>query len=72
MGIAMHALLQRFSKLEKLGKSFGGMREMKKLPDAIFVIDTIEEKVAVDEAKRFNIPIIAIVDTNSDPLKSVL
>ena len=54
-------------KLEKMEKTLGGIKEMKALPDAIFAIDTIEEKVAILEANKLNIPIIAIVDSNSDP-----
>ena len=52
---------------DKLQRSLGGISEMKKLPDLIFIIDTNIESLAVNEAKRLNIPIIAILDTNSDP-----
>jgi small subunit ribosomal protein S2 len=55
--------------LEKMEKSFGGVIKMKKIPDALFVVDTVEEKVAVNEANRLKIPIVAIVDSNSDPSK---
>ena len=55
--------------LEKMQRSMGGMRDLNKLPEAMFIIDTVEEKVAVDEANRLKIPLIAIVDTNSDPSK---
>ncbi len=54
-------------EIEKLAKTFGGIREIKRLPDVIFVIDTKKEKNAVEEAKKLGIPIIAIVDTNCDP-----
>lgn len=56
-------------RLEKMEKSLGGIKELKSLPDVLFVADTVEEKVAVSEANGLNIPIIAIVDSNSDPSK---
>ena len=52
---------------EKLLRNLGGIREMKKLPGAIFVIDTVKEHLAIDEAKKLKIPVIALVDSNSDP-----
>jgi small subunit ribosomal protein S2 len=52
---------------EKLDKNLGGIKEMAKLPDAIFIIDTKRERIALAEALRLNIPVIAIVDTNCDP-----
>mgnify|MGYP001596580640 CR=1 FL=1 len=54
-------------ELEKLKKSLGGIEDMKKLPGAIFVIDTEKEHIAVKEAKKLGIPVIAVVDTNCDP-----
>ncbi|MEN9722140.1 MAG: ribosomal protein [Pseudomonadota bacterium] len=54
-------------ELEKLKKSLGGIEDMKKLPGAIFVIDTMKEHIAVQEAKKLGIPTIAVVDTNCDP-----
>lgn len=51
----------------KLEKFLGGIKHMKKLPDAVFVIDPRKERIAVAEARKLNIPIIAIVDTNCDP-----
>ena len=51
----------------KLKASVGGIKDMKGLPDAIFVVDVKYEKIAVLEAKKMGIPVIAIVDTNSDP-----
>ena len=51
----------------KLEASVGGIKDMKGLPDAIFVIDVKYEKIAVLEAKKMGIPVIALVDTNSDP-----
>ena len=53
--------------LESLKKSLGGIEDMKKLPGAIFVIDTEKEHIAVKEAKKLGIPTIAVVDTNCDP-----
>ncbi len=52
---------------EKLDASVGGIKDMKGLPDALFVIDVAYEKIAVTEAKKMGIPIIALVDTNSNP-----
>lgn len=52
---------------EKLEANLGGIREMKKLPGALFVVDPRKEQIAVAEARILNIPIVAIVDTNCDP-----
>ena len=52
---------------EKLLKNLGGIREMKKLPGALFVVDPRKERIAVQEARILGIPIVAIVDTNCDP-----
>lgn len=52
---------------EKLEKNLGGIREMKQLPSALFVVDPRKEHIAVSEAKRLGIPVVAIVDTNCDP-----
>ena len=52
---------------KKLQKNLDGIRLMSRLPDAVFVVDTHKEKIAVDEARKLKIPIIGIVDTNSDP-----
>src|SRR5205085_111632 len=52
---------------DKLEKILGGISTMNKLPGAIFLIDVKKEHIAVDEAKKLNIPIYAIVDTNCDP-----
>jgi small subunit ribosomal protein S2 len=51
----------------KLEKNLGGIKEMKDLPGAVFIIDTRKETIAVAEAKRMGIPIVAVVDTNCDP-----
>ena len=52
---------------DKLERSLGGIADMKKIPDMIFIIDTNVESLAVKEALKLNIPIVAIIDTNSDP-----
>ena len=54
-------------EIEKLEKYIGGITEMKKQPAAMFVVDPRKEKIAVAEAKKLGIPVIAIVDTNCDP-----
>ncbi len=54
-------------ELEKLQKNLGGIRGMNKLPDAIFVIDTKKEHIAVTEANKLGMPVVAVVDTNCDP-----
>lgn len=54
-------------EIDKLEKFLGGIKEMKKLPGALFVVDPRKEKIAVAEAKKLGIPVVAIVDTNCDP-----
>ncbi len=54
-------------QFEKLNKNLAGIRAMKKLPTAVFVVDPKKENIAVKEAKKLGIPIVAIVDTNCDP-----
>jgi small subunit ribosomal protein S2 len=54
-------------ELGKLQRNLGGLRDMKKLPDAVFVIDTKKEHIAVTEANKLGIPVVAVVDTNVDP-----
>jgi small subunit ribosomal protein S2 len=62
---------KEISQLEKekrkLQKNLEGIRHMSRLPDALFVVDTRKEKIAVDEARKLKIPVIGIVDTNCDP-----
>ncbi len=53
--------------MERLEKFLGGIKDMKGLPDALFVIDPRKERIAVAEARKLNIPIVGIVDTNCDP-----
>jgi len=55
------------TKKEKLERFLGGIKDMKRLPDAIFVVDPRKERIAVAEARKLEIPIVAIVDTNCDP-----
>ncbi len=57
-------LMREREKLELLHR---GIQHMRRLPDAIFIVDTIEEKIAVHEARKLDIPIIGILDTNADP-----
>ena len=54
-------------EIEKLEKFLGGIKEMKELPGALFIVDHRKERIAVSEAKKLGIPIVAIVDTNCDP-----
>ena len=58
---------QKMKEIEDLEKNYGGIKEMDTLPSAIFVVDTRKEHIAVQEAKKLGIPVIAIVDTNCDP-----
>jgi small subunit ribosomal protein S2 len=66
-GFTKKEVLKLGGERDKLERSLGGIADMKKLPEMIFIIDTNTESLAVNEAKKLNIPIIAIVDTNSDP-----
>jgi small subunit ribosomal protein S2 len=54
-------------QVEKLEANLGGIRGLKKIPDIIFVVDVVKEAIAVSEANRLHIPVIALVDTNADP-----
>lgn len=60
-------VLQILHEKEKLEKNLGGIKEMKKLPSALFIIDPRKERIAIAEARSLGIPIVAIVDTNCDP-----
>ncbi|MBD0406297.1 MULTISPECIES: 30S ribosomal protein S2 [Bacillus] len=60
-------VVQLKKELERLEKFLGGIKDMKGLPDALFIIDPRKERIAVAEARKLNIPIIGIVDTNCDP-----
>ena len=67
IGFTKKEIIKMGLKRDKLERSLGGIREMKGIPDLIFIIDTNYEKLAIKEANKLNIPIIAILDTNSDP-----
>jgi small subunit ribosomal protein S2 len=54
-------------QLEKLEANLGGIRNMKKVPDVIFLVDVVKESIAIAEANRLHIPVVALVDTNADP-----
>ncbi|MFD3445492.1 30S ribosomal protein S2 [Microbacteriaceae bacterium 4G12] len=60
-------VVQLKKELERLEKFLGGIKDMKNLPDALFVVDPRKERIAVAEARKLNIPLIGIVDTNCDP-----
>ena len=66
-GFTKKELLKMSVKRDKLQRSLGGIAEMKKIPDLVFVIDTNYESLAIKESIKLGIPIIAILDTNSDP-----
>ena len=66
-GFTKKEILKFGKERDKLHRSLGGIAEMKKVPNMIFIIDTNIESLAVQEAKKLNIPIVAILDTNSDP-----
>jgi small subunit ribosomal protein S2 len=60
-------VVQLKKELDRLEKFLGGIKDMKQLPDALFIIDPRKERIAVAEAHKLNIPIVGIVDTNCDP-----
>ena len=60
-------VIKHLGEIEKLEKYLGGVKEMKKLPGALFIVDTRKEHNAVAEARKLGIPVVAIVDTNCDP-----
>jgi small subunit ribosomal protein S2 len=66
-GYTKKETLQLFREKTKLTKTLGGLRDMTKTPSAIWVVDTKKEHIAVDEARKLNIPVIAVLDTNCDP-----
>lgn len=67
VGMTKKEVLQLMREKEKLSANLAGIKNMGGLPDALFVVDVNHEKIAVQEAKRLSIPVIGIVDTNSDP-----
>ena len=60
-------VIKHQAEIEKLEKYLGGVKEMKRLPAALFIVDPRKERNAIAEARKLNIPIVAIVDTNCDP-----
>ncbi|MFF2051521.1 30S ribosomal protein S2 [Leifsonia sp. NPDC058194] len=66
-GFTKKELLIKKRELDKLHKSLGGIRNLTKTPSALWVVDTKKEHLAIDEAKKLGIPVIAILDTNCDP-----
>ena len=66
-GLTKKELLKLNREKEKLDTSIGGIKDMGGLPDLIFVLDTVKEQIAIQEATKLNIPIAAVIDSNSDP-----
>ncbi len=66
-GLTKKELLGLEREKDKLSKTLGGIRDMGKTPQAVWVVDTKKERLAVDEARKLNIPIVGILDTNCDP-----
>ncbi len=66
-GFTKKELLKMSAQRDKLQRSLGGIAEMKKVPDLVFIIDTNYESLAIKESIKLNIPIVAILDTNSNP-----
>ncbi len=67
VGFTKKELLKIQRERDKLDRSLGGIRELGSLPDILFVIDTVKESIAVQEANKLGIPVVAIIDSNSDP-----
>jgi len=66
-GYTKKEILQLARERDKLTRTLGGLRDMQKLPSAVWIVDTKKEHIAVDEARKLGIPVIAILDTNCDP-----
>ena len=66
-GMTKKELLQEERKKDKLEKTLGGIRDMHRLPQAVWIVDTKKEHLAIDEARKLHIPIVGILDTNCDP-----
>jgi small subunit ribosomal protein S2 len=66
-GLTKKEILMLTREKEKLDRALGGIKEMGGLPDIIFVIDTIKEKLAIEEANKLGIPVVAVCDSNADP-----
>ena len=67
VGLTKKELLGRTRERDKLQRALGGIKEMGGLPDILFVIDTNKESIAIQEAIKLNIPVVAVIDSNSDP-----
>jgi len=67
LGLTKKEMLNLTREQEKLERTLGGIKEMAGLPDLIFILDTNKEHLAVDEARVLNIPVVGVVDSNSDP-----
>ncbi len=67
--ITKKEMLQMTRERDKLERALGGIKDMGGLPDVIFIIDTVKEDLAIAEAATLNIPVVAVVDSNSDPSK---
>ena len=66
-GLTKKEILMLTRDKEKLDRALGGIKDMGGLPDIIFVIDTVKEKLAIEEANKLGIPVVAVVDSNADP-----
>jgi len=67
VGFTKKELLKIERERDKLDRSLGGIRELGSLPDILFVIDTVKESIAVQEANKLGIPVVAVIDSNSNP-----
>ncbi|MFF0310309.1 30S ribosomal protein S2 [Streptosporangium sp. NPDC004379] len=66
-GLTKKELLMRRREKEKLERTLGGIRDMARVPSAVWVVDTKKEHIGISEARKLNIPVVAILDTNCDP-----
>ena len=66
-GLTKKEILMLTREKDKLAKTLGGIRDMQKVPSAVWIVDTKKEHIAVGEARKLNIPVVAILDTNCDP-----
>lgn len=66
-GLTKKEVLRLTRVRDKLERALGGIKEMGGLPDILFIIDTVKEKLAVEEARKLGIPVVAVLDSNSDP-----
>ncbi|HYF06425.1 MAG TPA: 30S ribosomal protein S2 [Acetobacteraceae bacterium] len=66
-GLTKKEILMLTRERDKLDRALGGIKEMGGLPDILFVIDTVKEKLAIEEANKLGIPVVAVVDSNADP-----